>query len=1073
MRRFRLFKYTLTALAGFALFAALGLSSGFALGQETGEIDAPSKAAAKPVNAGDLMKAMKQGLAAPPTAAHSSGMAAPAVTPPPIPSMPPPATRAAPVVTSPATPATAPATTKTQAPPPKVETPAVKESDIPVPAPARPEQKPLTATPAPKPAPAPVKTPEPETETAVEGPPLLTDVEDAPAFLGKKEPAVRETASMPGKMPERGPEFSKPRPLFLGKSGKRAGVVKKTPAAPEVEIAPKEESLPPITPPPQPAAKPAPAEKAVTEEKPAPQSTAAAKPEPEKDATPQTETQTESVSESEPVSSGAKDTFSSGEMSAPPASELEGTLTYSQEAGKKPVIPATIEESSGPDPGQEPGTEEKPAAAPDSPPRASPAQRLHASCGAANGVGFAARPSSSLCTEGTPSEVEGDGPWTWTCAGEKGGASVSCSAPLLVNGECGLANGSQSAAPPLESLLCRAGDASSVTGQGPWYWNCFGENGGAVAQCAAYTLIRGACGAAADTPVRKAPSEGLCASGKSTAVIGDGPWSWTCLGSDEDNSVNCTAPVRINGSCGIAHGMSMASVPTADLCATGQPSEVEGEGPWTWLCMGENGGTSMSCLAPVITNATCGPAHGLGVETAPTEGLCAEGRPDAVNGDGPWRWTCEGSGGGARADCMAPLKVDGACGPINKAELDEAPEDGLCASGVPGVVLGSGPWQWTCQGAGGGITSNCMVTRAVPAQCGTAHGIGSPTPPLASLCLSGVPTTVIGKGPWFWTCQNTSGSHKVDCMAPRLINGACGAAADAPHVLPPEKDFCRGGTASPVSGAGPWTWSCEGSGGGVSASCRALVADAPPPTPQTPHPGPKSGVPANTTSAGNECTPSVRRWTITCQQGGYPVNYAGVIIGETQVLCPTNVERGVWLSNSCAPSTDSQPVSPKPGVLVKPPPPKIGVTDVIPEIEPLSARKLKPKAKPRLATPRFKDAPPRASATQRRVAADGEESILFAPGAEGLDAAATTTLNRVTAALQGADKSIITLNAYAALPPGGDPQESRRLSLARALAARSYLMSRGIASTRIDVQALGPAGDGMGDDRVDIKIGGP
>ena len=49
--------------------------------------------------------------------------------------------------------------------------------------------------------------------------------------------------------------------------------------------------------------------------------------------------------------------------------------------------------------------------------------------------------------------------------------------------------------------------------------------------------------------------------------------------------------------------------------------------------------------------------------------------------------------------------------------------------------------------------------------------------------------------------------------------------------------------------------------------------------------------------------------------------------------------------------------------------------------------------------------------------------------------------------------------------------QARRLSLSRALTVRSYLISQGVRSTRIDVRALGArASDGPAD-RVDLLIG--
>jgi outer membrane protein OmpA-like peptidoglycan-associated protein len=177
------------------------------------------------------------------------------------------------------------------------------------------------------------------------------------------------------------------------------------------------------------------------------------------------------------------------------------------------------------------------------------------------------------------------------------------------------------------------------------------------------------------------------------------------------------------------------------------------------------------------------------------------------------------------------------------------------------------------------------------------------------------------------------------------------------------------------------------------------------------------------------------------------------------------VERGVWLSNSCAPATNSAPISPSPGKLETPPPPTLPpVGDTMPDIPPLPKALEKPR---RLATPRFRDD---AGREVKNTVTAQDDSVRFNAGSEGLDVQATRTLGMIAESLAGDDRSIITLNAYAAMPADNNQQEARRIALARALAVRSYLMRKGINSTRIDVRALGPAGDGKGDDRVDIKI---
>jgi pseudomonalisin len=61
----------------------------------------------------------------------------------------------------------------------------------------------------------------------------------------------------------------------------------------------------------------------------------------------------------------------------------------------------------------------------------------------------------------------------------------------------------------------------------------------------------------------------------------------------------------------------------------------------------------------------------------------------------------------------------------------------------------------------------------------------------------------------------------VDNFAPLPAVAACGASNGAYFNLAPASALCSSGTAGPVSGSGPWNWSCT-VGGGTPASCSAL-----------------------------------------------------------------------------------------------------------------------------------------------------------------------------------------------------------------------------------------------------------
>ncbi|WP_033067383.1 OmpA family protein [Thalassospira australica] len=97
-----------------------------------------------------------------------------------------------------------------------------------------------------------------------------------------------------------------------------------------------------------------------------------------------------------------------------------------------------------------------------------------------------------------------------------------------------------------------------------------------------------------------------------------------------------------------------------------------------------------------------------------------------------------------------------------------------------------------------------------------------------------------------------------------------------------------------------------------------------------------------------------------------------------------------------------------------------------------------------------------------------EYSLGFAAESFELSQAAIGQLDQVIAAMGQDDSLRIQLQAYAA-GDGANASKARRLSLSRALQVRSYLIDKGVRSTRIDVRALGANVPSGPSDRVDIK----
>ncbi len=57
-------------------------------------------------------------------------------------------------------------------------------------------------------------------------------------------------------------------------------------------------------------------------------------------------------------------------------------------------------------------------------------------------------------------------------------------------------------------------------------------------------------------------------------------------------------------------------------------------------------------------------------------------------------------------------------------------------------------------------------------------------------------------------------------------NGACGSSDGAAFSTLPTVGLCRTGTATTVSGTGPWIWSCSSDNGGSTVGCAAIKANA-------------------------------------------------------------------------------------------------------------------------------------------------------------------------------------------------------------------------------------------------------
>ena len=93
--------------------------------------------------------------------------------------------------------------------------------------------------------------------------------------------------------------------------------------------------------------------------------------------------------------------------------------------------------------------------------------------------------------------------------------------------------------------------------------------------------------------------------------------------------------------------------------------------------------------------------------------------------------------------------------------------------------------------------------------------------------------------------------------------------------------------------------------------------------------------------------------------------------------------------------------------------------------------------------------------------------MTFGAGRSDLNPVTEPALRSFARTVKADDRATVNVVATAAGSPE-DASTPRRLSLSRAMAARSVLMAEGVASTRIYVRALGAGGPDGPADRVDL-----
>ena len=151
----------------------------------------------------------------------------------------------------------------------------------------------------------------------------------------------------------------------------------------------------------------------------------------------------------------------------------------------------------------------------------------------------------------------------------------------------------------------------------------------------------------------------------------------------------------------------------------------------------------------------------------------------------------------------------------------------------------------------------------------------------------------------------------------------------------------------------------------------------------------------------------------------------------------------------------------QPTPLVPPPPP--AVAPAPPSAPSVAAPVDAPRAVASIDTPSTPISPPTS------ITVGAPVSIAFGADSSQLPDDSKGRLDGIIRSMSSNDRLRAQIVAYAA-GTSDTASQARRISLSRALAVRAYLIEKGVASTRLDVRALGYQVEGGSPDRVDISV---
>ena len=454
-------------------------------------------------------------------------------------------------------------------------------------------------------------------------------------------------------------------------------------------------------------------------------------------------------------------------------------------------------------------------------------------CGSSNGGSFYTAPSTNLCTQVTASAVSGSGPWTWSCYGSGGGSTASCSANKLT----------YTITTNVDSILMGGGYIYPSSTGGSISPTSPQVNSGAnqvfqITENPGYTYSLNAS--------TSCPIISVVDNYNSTYTLTAGPITQNCNlnigfitsgggGGTPDLTAGTVTPTSATTGVSTSYSVTVTNIGNASTGASFNnffqvATAAGGGGTVTDLAS-----TSMATLASSASSVT---TKSYTFSSAGTYSMRACADKSSAGNTGTIAESNEGN------NCGTWTTVTVTTASVMSGTL--TPSASACT-----IVLGGNSctvnlsWTTTNPVATSSVTSPYPVANTVvgSGNSGTVNGVIIPYNNgngrdfylynnAQQLAFQNV-TANCGSNAWNGTMCTTGGAP--------LVNGACSS--------PQAHYTCSAGTSiNNVDGASTWTWSCQGSGGGSTASCSENKPVTPKPDLTADNPTPTTAVRNSTTT---------------------------------------------------------------------------------------------------------------------------------------------------------------------------------------------------------------------------------